>query len=59
MGALIITAGDGLEPLLAGGIPDLKFYCFAIHVNSSYFEIDTNCWHEVVIENIILKKHKI
>jgi len=55
VGALIITAGDGLESLLSSGIPDLQFYCFAIHVNSSNFEIDSDCWHEVVIENIVLK----
>ena len=54
MGALVITAGDGLESLLACGIPDLQFYRFAVHINSSNLEIHTNCRHEVVIENVIL-----
>ena len=58
VGALVITAGDGLESLLSSGIPDLQFYCFAVDINSSNFEIYTNCWHEVVIENIILKNTK-
>ena len=52
---LIITTSDGLESLLTSSIPNLKFYCFAININSSNFEINTDCWHEVVIENIILK----
>ena len=55
----VITTGDGLESLLTSGIPDLQFYSFAIHVNSSNFEINTNCWHEVIIENIILKNTNI
>ena len=58
MGALVITAGDGLESLLACGIPDLQFYRLAVDINSSNFEIHTDCWHEVVIENIILKNTK-
>lgn len=59
VGTLVITTGDGLESLLSSGIPDLQFYSFAVHVNSSNFEINTNCWHEVVIENIILKNTNI
>ena len=55
VGTLIITTGDGLESLLSSSIPNLKFYCFAININSSNFEINTDCRHEVVIENIILK----
>ena len=57
--ALVITAGDGLESLLSSSIPNLKFYCFAINVNSSNFEINTDCWHKVVIENIVLKNTNI
>ena len=58
MGALVITAGDGLESLLARGIPDLQFYGFAVDINCSNFEIYPNCWHEIVIENIVLKNTK-
>ena len=58
MGALVITAGDGLESLLARSIPDLQFYGFAVDINCSNFEIHTNCGHEVVIENIVLKNTK-
>lgn len=59
MRTLVITAGDCLEPLLASSIPNLQFYCFAINVNRSNFEIDTDCRHEIVIENIILKTQKV
>ena len=59
VGSFVITAGDSLESLLASSVPDLKFYGFAININSSNFEINTDCWHEVVIENIILKNTNI
>ena len=59
VGTFIITTGDGLESLLTSSIPNLKFYCFAINIDSSNFEINTDCRHEVVIENIILKNTNI
>ena len=56
MGTLIITACDSLESFLTCSIPNLQFNSFLIHINSSDFEINTNCWHEIIVENIILKK---
>ena len=52
---LVITTGDCLESFLASGIPDLQFYSLAVNVNCSNFEIDTDGWHEVVIEDVVLK----
>jgi len=59
VGTLIITASDSLESLLTCGIPNLQFNSFLIHINSSDFEINTDCWHEIIVENIILKKEEI
>ena len=59
VGTLIITASDSLESLLPCGIPNLQFNSFLININSSDFEINTDCWHEIIVENIILKKEEI
>ena len=37
---LVVGLSDGLEPLLAGGIPDLHAYFFTIHIDSFYFKIN-------------------
>ena len=54
MSTLIITTSDGLEPLLTSSIPNLELNGLAIYVNSSDFEVDTNGWHEIIVENVIL-----
>ena len=54
MSTLIITTSDGLEPLLTCSIPNLQLDGLSINVNSSNFEVDTNGWHEIIIENVIL-----
>ena len=51
---LVVAAGDSLEPLLPGGVPNLKLDGLAIYVDSSDFEIHSDSWHEVVVENVIL-----
>jgi hypothetical protein len=63
--ALVVAASDGLEALLASGVPDLELDCLAIDINSSDFlqgrlaregatyEVDANCWHEVVCEHVV------
>ena len=57
--SLIITACDCLESLLTSSIPNLQFNSFSININSSDFEINTDCRHEIIIENIVLKNEKI
>ena len=54
MGTLIVRRSDSLESLLACGIPDLKLDSFAIYINGSDLEVDADCWHEVVMEYIVL-----
>jgi len=54
VGTLIITTSDGLESLLTSSIPNLELDGLSINVNSSNFEVDTNGWHEIIIENVIL-----
>ena len=54
MSTLIITTSDGLEPLLACSIPNLELNGLSINVNCSNFEVYTNGWHEIIVENIIL-----
>ena len=51
---LVVAAGDRLEALLAGRVPDLKLNSLSVYFNGSNFEIDSNSWHEVVSENIVL-----
>ena len=58
MSTLIITTSDGLESLLTCSIPNLEFNGFSINVNGSNFEVDTNGWHEIIIENVILYRSK-
>ena len=56
MCTLVVARGNCLKTFLSCSIPYLKFYCFAININSTDFEIDTNSWHEVFSEDVILQK---
>ena len=40
--SFIVGFGDGLEPLLAGGVPDLHLDLGAVNVEGFDFEIDPN-----------------
>ena len=51
---LVVAAGDSLEPLLPGGVPNLKLDGLAVYVDCSDFEIYSDGWHEVVVENVVL-----
>ena len=53
--ALVVGGSDGLESFLAGGVPNLELDGLSIDFVVSDLEIDTNGWHEVVCEHIILK----
>ena len=59
MCTLIITTSDGFKPFLTSGIPNLKFDSLVIHINSSDFEVYTDCGHEIIIEYVILYTRKI
>ena len=54
MGTLIIATSNSFKSLLTGGIPNLEFNGLSIDINSSDFKVNTDCWHEIIIENIIL-----
>lgn len=46
MGAFVVGGGDGLEALLAGGVPDLEFDGGAVGLEGSDFEVDADCGQE-------------
>lgn len=46
MGPFVVGGGDGLEPLLAGSVPDLELDCGPIGVEGSDFKINTDGWQE-------------
>ena len=53
---LVVGRSDSLKSLLSGRVPNLKLDSFTIYINSSDFEVDSNGWHEVVVEDVILYK---
>ena len=59
MSSLVVAGGDGLESLLASGIPNLKLANLLINVDRTDLEIDTDCRHEVLLELVILTAHKV
>tara|TARA_B110000503_G_scaffold136694_1_gene219533 strand:- start:289 stop:453 length:165 start_codon:yes stop_codon:yes gene_type:complete len=54
VGSFVITGSDSFKPFLTSSIPDLEFDSFAINIDCSNFEVNTNSGHEIIIENIIL-----
>jgi hypothetical protein len=55
MSTLVVRRSDSLESLLPGCVPNLELDSFSINIDGSNLEVDTDCWHEVVMEYIILK----
>ena len=49
----VVAASNCLKSFLTSSIPNLQFDSFRVNVNSSDFEIDTDGWHEVIIENVV------
>jgi len=56
VGTLVVARRDCLKTLLTGSIPDLQFADLIIAVDRSNFEVDTDCWHEIFLELIVLSK---
>ena len=56
MCSLIVRRCDSLESLLSCSIPNLKLDRFAVYINGSDLEVDSDGWHEVVMEYIVLIK---
>jgi len=56
MGPLVVRRRDSLESLLPGSVPNLELDGLAINIYGSDLEVNTNCWHEVVMEYIILNR---
>ena len=54
VGTLIVGGCDRLEALLSCSIPDLKLADLVIDIDSADLEVDTDGWHEVLLELIIL-----
>ena len=54
MGALVVTRCDRLESLLASSIPDLQLADLLVDVDGANLEVDSNCWHKVLLEVVIL-----
>ena len=55
VGALVVARRDGLESLLASGVPNLQLADLLVDVDGADFEIDANCGHEVLLELVILQ----
>ena len=55
MGTLVVRRSDSLESLLSCCVPNLELDSFSVNIDGSNLEVDTNCWHEVVMEYIVLK----
>ena len=49
----VVSVGNGSEPLLSGGIPDLKFDIFRVGVDSFEPEIDADGGHVVFVELVV------
>ena len=54
VGALVVARRDGLEALLTSSIPDLQLANLVIDVDGANLEVDADCWHEVLLELVIL-----
>ena len=55
MSTLVIRRSDSLKSLLTSCIPNLKLDSFSIYVNGSDLEVYSDCWHEIIMENVVLK----
>ena len=51
--ALVVGRGDGLEALLAGGVPDLQLDGLSVDLDSTDLEVNANSGHEVVCEHVV------
>ena len=54
VGALVVARRDGLEALLTSSIPDLQLANLVVDVDGANLEVDADCWHEVLLELVIL-----
>ncbi len=52
--SLVVTGSNSLESFLTSGVPDLKLDGLAININGSDFEVNSNCGHKVLCEDVIL-----
>ena len=50
VGSPIVTSSERPEPLLACSIPYLQFDVLAVHLNSFYFEINSDCVEEIFVK---------
>jgi hypothetical protein len=46
MSSLVVRGGDGFEPLLTSGVPDLELDGAAAGLESSDFEVNADGWEE-------------
>ncbi len=56
--ALVIAAGDRLEALLAGGVPNLQLDGLAVNLDGADLEVDSDGGHEVVSEDIVCESEQ-
>ena len=54
MGALVVTRCNRLESLLASSVPDLQLADLLVDVDGANLEVDSDCWHKVLLEVVIL-----
>ena len=56
--SLVVRGSDGLEALLASGVPNLKFDLLSINLYSFNFEVYSDSGHEVISELVVSESHQ-
>ena len=49
----VVAGRDGLEAILASGIPNLELDSLAVNLDSTDLEIDADRRHEVLVEDVV------
>ena len=55
---IVLNLSHRRLPLLTRSVPDLELYCLVVHVQLLNSEIDSDCWEEALVENIVCKPAK-
>jgi hypothetical protein len=55
--SFIVTRSNGLESVLSCCVPDLEFNSLSVDIDGSDFEVDSDSWHELFLEDIVSESH--
>ena len=54
VGTLVVAGCDGFEAFLPGSVPNLELDCLSVNFVITNLKVNTDCWHKVLTERIIL-----